>query len=1256
MNKWQFWIDRGGTFTDVVARNPDGALETTKLLSENPERYDDAAVEGIRRLLGLAHGEVISGDAVDVVKMGTTVATNALLERKGEPLVLVVTRGFGDALRIGYQNRPKLFERQIVLPELLYRDVIEIDERVAADGTIITGLDERAMRAALRAAFDAGLRAIAIVLMHGYRYPEHERIVAGAAREIGFAQVSVSHEVSPLIRFVARGDTTVVDAYLSPVLRRYVERVARAMPGVRLQFMQSNGGLADAHAFQGKDSILSGPAGGIVGMARVSSAAGFDRVIGFDMGGTSTDVSHYAGEFERVFDTLVAGVRLRAPMMSIHTVAAGGGSILHFDGARLRVGPDSAGANPGPACYRRGGPLTVTDANVLLGRIQPDWFPHVFGPNANEPLDGAVVRERFASLASEVSRHTGRAMRVEDLAQGFLEIAVANMANAIKKISVQRGYDVTEYTLTTFGGAGGQHACLVADALAMPRVLAHPLAGVLSAYGMGLARQATMRERSVELALDSAGLDAADADLRVLVAQALEDLLRQGERREGIEVRRHAILRYQGTDTGLQVPWDDRDEVVGATASGVRARSRVARLRSAFEQGYRQRFSFLLEGRSLVIESVVVEALGPLDTRALDDTPVGALADAGLPAGETANANAPDAAEAGRHRPGVARAGPSSATVSMWCAGSWQPTPLCRRDAMRAGERIVGPAIVVEANATSVIEPGWFARMTDRGDLVFERATPRARRVAVGTDADPVMLEIFNNLFMSIAEQMGYRLQNTAHSVNIKERLDFSCAVFDREGNLVANAPHMPVHLGSMGASVQAVMRDNAGRLAAGDVYVLNDPYAGGTHLPDITVITPVFSESGDEILFYVGSRGHHADVGGTTPGSMPPDSRVIDDEGVLITNFLLVERGRFRERELRELLAGARHPARNVEQNVADLRAQIAANEKGREELLRMVRHFGLDTVRAYMVHVQDNAEESVRRVIAALSDGSFELRLDNEAVVRVAIAVDRERREAKIDFSGTSAQQPNNFNAPLAVTMAAVLYVFRTLVDDEIPMNAGCMKPIEVIVPHGSMLNPANPAAVVAGNVETSQCITNCLYGALGVMASGPPTMSNFTFGNDRYQYYETISGGSGAGGVFDAEGRLVGGFDGTAVVQTHMTNSRLTDPEVLELRFPVRLESYAIRNGSGGAGRWRGGDGGVRRVRFLEPMTATILSNARVYPAFGAAGGAPGAPGVNSVIRSDGSVERLLHADTTQLAAGEQFVVETPGGGGFGTPQVG
>ncbi|HLS55423.1 MAG TPA: hydantoinase B/oxoprolinase family protein, partial [Zeimonas sp.] len=1054
-------------------------------------------------------------------------------------------------------------------------------------------------------------------LMHGYRNPVHERRVAAIAREIGFAQVSVSHEVSPLVRYVARGDTTVVDAYLSPVLRRYVERVAAAMPGVRLQFMQSNGGLTDAHAFQGKDSILSGPAGGIVGMARVSAAAGFDRVIGFDMGGTSTDVSHYAGEFEREFETLVAGVRMRAPMMSIHTVAAGGGSILHFDGARMRVGPDSAGADPGPACYRRGGPLTVTDANVMLGKLQPAHFPAVFGPDGDQPLDAAVVRERFAALAAQIGAATGSAMTPEEVAQGFIDIAIANMANAIKKISVQRGYDITQYTLTTFGGAGGQHACGVADALAMPRVLAHPLAGVLSAYGMGLAEQVAMRERSIERRLDASGIAEAQRALSALEAAARDELLAQGEPAASLRVRRRLHLRYDGTDTAL--PVDAGDE---------------ASMRAQFEAAYRQRFAFLMPDRPLVIDSAVVEALGKSGSGAT---------------------LAPPGARDGVFDP--------ETRVPVFALGAWHDAPLYRRKRMIAGDMVDGPAVIAESTATTVVEPGWRAVMTARGDLVLERHAPRPRRVAVGTEADPVMLEIFNNLFMSIAEQMGYRLQNTAHSVNIKERLDFSCAVFDQAGNLVANAPHMPVHLGSMGASVRAVIDAHGGPQAAargaaplgpGDVYVLNDPYAGGTHLPDVTVITPVFDAAGREILFYVGSRGHHADIGGSTPGSMPPDSSHVDEEGVLLTDFPLVRGGRMREAELREALASARWPARNPDQNLADLRAQVAANEKGREELLKMVQHFGLDVVRAYMGHVQDNAEASVRRVVGALKDGAYELPLDNGARIRVRIAVDRARRAATVDFGGTSPQQPNNFNAPHAVTMAAVLYVFRTLVDDEIPMNAGCLKPIEVIVPEGSMLNPRYPAAVVAGNVETSQCITNCLYGALGVMASGPPTMSNLTFGNARYQYYETISGGSGAGGAFDDAGRLVGGFDGTAVVQTHMTNSRLTDPEILELRFPVRLDGYEIRAGSGGAGRWRGGDGGVRRIRFLEPMTASILANGRVHPAFGAAGGLAGAPGADYVVRADGRVDRLRHADSAELGAGDVFVVETPGGGGFGAPR--
>ncbi|CDG83034.1 hydantoinase B/oxoprolinase family protein [Janthinobacterium agaricidamnosum] len=1187
---WQFWIDRGGTFTDIVARRPDGRLATHKLLSENPGQYRDAAVAGIRHLMGAAAGE-----AIEAVKMGTTVATNALLERKGEPTVLAITRGFRDALRIAYQNRPRLFERHIVLPELLYRRVIEIDERIGAHGDVVQPLDQDAARSALQAAYDDGLRSLAVVFMHGYRYHGHEALVADIARAIGYTQISVSHQVSPMMKLVARGDTTVVDAYLSPILRRYVDQLAPELPGVRLQFMQSNGGLTDARAFQGKDSILSGPAGGIVGMVRASQLAGFDKVIGFDMGGTSTDVSHFSGEFERVFETQIAGVRMRAPMMSIHTVAAGGGSLLHFDGARYRVGPDSAGANPGPASYRRGGPLAVTDCNLMLGKIQPAHFPKLFGPDASQALDLDTVRAQFTALAARIGGVA--AIAPEQVAEGFIDIAVGNMANAIKQISVQRGHDVTDYTLTSFGGAGGQHACLVADALGMKTVFIHTLAGVMSAYGMGLADQSAMREAAVEEKLG--GAQGLAARLDQLGQLATADLLAQGVPQPRISLIRRVHLRYEGTDSALIVLFDSD-----------------AGMRTQFEAAYKKRFSFLMPARALIVEALSVEALGK------SDAPQETAPD--LPPREG----------------GLA----ALSTVPVYFAGRWRNSGLYQRESLRPGDRINGPAIIAEANATTVIEPGWQAQVTPHHHLVLTRVEALPQRRAIGTDADPVMLEIFNNLFMSIAEQMGLRLQNTAHSVNIKERLDFSCAIFDASGNLIANAPHMPVHLGSMGVSIQTVMTKNAGRMRPGDVYMLNDPYHGGTHLPDVTVISPVFDEAGSTILFYVGSRGHHADIGGTTPGSMPPDSTSIVEEGVLINNFKLVDGaagGHLRDAETRALLAGAAWPARNPDQNMADLRAQVAANQKGADELRKMVAHFGLDVVQAYMGHVQDHAEEAVRRVIGALKDGAYTVLLDNGAQIQVAIRVDTANRSAEIDFTGTSDQLPNNFNAPSAVCMAAVLYVFRTLVDDDIPLNAGCLKPLKVIIPPGSMLNPVYPASVVSGNVETSTCITNALYGALGLMAAGQGTMNNFTFGNERYQYYETISGGSGAGP----------GFDGTDVVQTNMTNSRLTDPEILEFRFPVRLDSYDIRAGSGGAGRWPGGNGGVRKVRFLEAMTAAILSNNRIHAPFGMAGGQPGALGRNSVQRADGGIEQLAHIGKTDMRPGDVFIIETPGGGGYG-----
>ena len=1192
MSGWQFWIDRGGTFTDVVARRPDGSLVTHKLLSENPERYDDAALEGIREILNVPAGSALPASRIEAVKMGTTVATNALLERKGEPTVLFITRGFRDALRIAYQNRPRLFDRHIVLPEMLYSDVFEVNERMGARGEVVLPLDARQAEIDLKKAFDAGYRSIAIVFMHGYRFADHESRVAEMAGRAGFTQISVSHRVSPLMKLVGRGDTTVVDAYLSPILRRYVARVAGELQGVRLLFMQSNGGLTDARRFQGKDAILSGPAGGIVGAVRTSLAAGFERIIGFDMGGTSTDVSHYAGELEREFETRVAGVRMRAPMMSIHTVAAGGGSILHFDGARYRVGPDSAGANPGPACYRRGGPLTVTDANVMLGKIQPRYFPSVFGPQGNAPLDGEVVKEKFEALKNRIA--DGRSP--EQIAEGFVQIAVGNMANAIKHISVQRGHDVTQYTLCCFGGAAGQHACLVADALAMKRVFIHPHAGVLSAYGMGLADQAAMREQAVEARLTD--LHSLEQISEKLAAAAREDLASQGVAPEGIRVLKRVHLKYEGTDTALPVPLGALEEMT-----------------RHFEDAYRKQFSFLMPGKPLVAEAVSVEALA---------------------AGESAEERVQ--AEKAPARP--------AETLRMFSGGRWHDAPLYRRDELGPGQRVDGPAVIAEANATTVVEPEWRATVTPLNHLVMERVLPRKAAVALGTQVDPVMLEIFNNLYMSIAEQMGLRLQNTAYSVNIKERLDFSCALFDARGNLIANAPHMPVHLGSMGESIKTVIRLNAGKMKPGDVYVLNAPYNGGTHLPDVTVITPVWkteekSPDRNEILFYVGARGHHADIGGITPGSMPPGSKVVEEEGVLIDNFLLVEQGRFREQETVALLTSGSYPARNVQQNIADLRAQVAANEKGVQELRRMVAHFGLDVVRAYMGHVQDNAEESVRRVMGVLKGGEFALPMDCGALIKVKVTIGADHRSAKIDFEGTSAQLPSNFNAPAAVCMAAVLYVFRTLVDDDIPLNAGCLKPLEVSIPEGCMLRPRHPAAVVAGNVETSQCITDALYGALGVMAAAQGTMNNFTFGNARYQYYETIAGGSGAGP----------GFDGADVVQTHMTNSRLTDPEVLEWRYPVRLESFEIRRGSGGRGRWRGGDGAVRRVRFLEPMTAAILSGHRLVRPHGMAGGEPGQPGRNYVLRADGRRDELGPFDQTEMALGDVFVCESPGGGGYG-----
>ncbi|MFI1288837.1 hydantoinase B/oxoprolinase family protein [Streptomyces sp. NPDC020792] len=1195
MTGWQFWVDRGGTFTDIVARRPDGRLVTHKLLSDNPARYTDAAVAGIRALLDG------SARSIESVRMGTTVATNALLERTGERTVLVVTRGFRDALRIAYQNRPRIFARRIELPELLYERVVEVDERIAADGTVLRAPDLDALAGPLREAYDDGIRAVAVVCLHSHLHPAHERAVGELAARVGFPQISLSSEVSPLMKLVPRGDTAVVDAYLSPGLRRYVQHVSDELDGVRLMFMQSNGGLAEAGQFRGKDAVLSGPAGGIVGMARMSRLAGFDRVIGFDMGGTSTDVSHYAGAYERVLTTQIAGVRLRAPMLDIHTVAAGGGSVLHFDGSRYRVGPDSAGADPGPACYRGGGPLAVTDANVMLGRIQPAHFPEVFGPGGDQPLDEALVRERFTGLAREIRERTGDDRTPEQVAEGYLQIAVANIANAVKRISVQKGHDVTRYALTTFGGAGGQHACMVADSLGIRTVLVPPMAGVLSALGIGLADTTAMREQSVEAPLEPAAMPGVLRTADDLEGAARAELRAEDVPEERVRVTRRAQLRYDGTDTTVTVELTE-----------------PAAMRRAFEARHRATYSFTLD-RPIVVEALSVEATGitePPDLSALSSY---------------------DHARAGRSS--------DPETVRLHTGGAWRDVPLHRREDLPPGEAVTGPAIVTEASATTVVDDGWRAVARDDGHLLLERVAV-TQSSDLGTEADPVLLEVFNNLFMSIAEQMGARLESTAQSVNIKERLDFSCALFDPDGNLVANAPHIPVHLGSMGTSVKEVIRRRGPRMRPGDTYAVNDPYHGGTHLPDVTVITPVFDTAGtqgDRILFYVASRGHHAEIGGIAPGSMPAGSRTIEEEGVLFDNWLLAENGRLREEETRRLLTGAPYPSRNPETNLADLRAQIAANQKGVDEVARMIEDFGLDVVQAYMRHVQDNAEEAVRRVVDALDDGEYAYETDSGAVIRVRVRVDRERRSATIDFTGTSAQLATNFNAPFSVVNAVVLYVFRTLVADEIPLNDGCLRPLEIIVPPGSMLSPRPPAAVVAGNVETSQAITGALYAALGVQAEGSGTMNNITFGNERHQYYETVASGSGAGD----------GFPGACVVQTHMTNSRLTDPEVLEWRLPVRLEEFTVRHGSGGAGRWPGGDGAVRRIRFLEAMTVSTLCQHRRVRPYGMAGGEPGALGANRVEHADGTVTELGGSDSADVAPGDVLVVETPGGGGYGPP---
>ena len=1196
---WNFWIDRGGTFTDIVGRAPNGYLTTHKLLSDNPRRYSDAAVQGIRDLLELGADEAIPLDKIETVKMGTTVATNALLERQGEPTLLVTTEGFADILRIGYQTRPDLFALDIKLPEMLYTEVLEVEERMSADGETLIQLDEKAARAGLQQARSQGLNSVAIVLLHGYRYTTHEARLAAIARELGFEQVSVSHEVSALMKLVPRGDTTVVDAYLSPVLRQYVAQVDEQLRhnqlSPRLMFMQSNGGLTDAYAFQGKDALLSGPAGGVVGMARTAENANLHKLIGFDMGGTSTDVSHYAGEFERAYETEVAGIRVRSPMMDINTVAAGGGSILHFDGSRLRVGPDSAGADPGPTCYGNNGPLAITDCNVVLGKLRPEFFPAVFGADGNQALDIAATTKAFSVLAEQITEATGIQQTETSIAQGYLDIAADNMANAIKKISIERGHDVTDYALVCFGGAGGQHACMVADRLGIENIYVHPHAGVLSAVGIGLADVRQIRDETVEQTLDHDNLQQLDPRWRELELKGTEYLQNQGIEGTAQELRRRLSLRYQGSDTALLVPASTIDEV-----------------RTAFETHHTARFGFISPQTPIIIESLQLEAVGLAEPLSVNETN----------------------SQHGDPLLGIFPTTMGDKTID---------TPFLDRQNMSPDTPITGPAVLVEPNATTVIEPNWQGHVNADGDLFIERIAPQNQRPAVGTNVNPVQLEIFNNLFMNIAEQMGVVLENTAVSVNIKERLDFSCAIFDPDGELIANAPHLPIHLGSMSEAIKSVIANNP-QMEPGDVYVLNAPYNGGTHLPDITVVKPIFDETTGERIFYVASRGHHSDIGGIVPGSAPADSTTIDEEGLVLDNVLLVQGGRFLEQEIRNLLTAGPWPARNPDQNVADLKAQVAACERGATELHNVIDHYGLDVVHAYMGHVMENAEESVRRVIAALNDCEFVGEMDDGNQIAVSIKVDLAERSAVIDFAGTSDQHPGNFNAPKAVCRSAVLYVFRCMVNDAIPLNAGCLVPLDIRIPDPSMISPHSPAAVIAGNVETSQLLVDTLFGALGVIAGSQGTMNNFIWGNDEHQYYETICGGAGA----------TPSADGASAVHTHMTNTRLTDPEILEWRHPVRVQHFKVRRNSGGLGAQLGGDGVVRRLQFLEPMTVNVLSSRRKVAPYGVDGGQSGLVGVNRLLRADGTTKELPGSTRVEVQPADCFEIETPGGGGFGVPE--
>ena len=1197
---WRFWIDRGGTFTDVIAISPQGEVKRKKLLSEHPERYRDAAVQGIAEFMEVSGNASPAASKIASIRMGTTVATNALLERQGAAVLFVTTEGFGDGLAIGHQTRNDLFDLNIKKSQLLYSEVIEVQERIGAHGEIIYPLNCDVARQQLQNAFEKGYRSCAIALMHAYRYPIHEKQLKNIARDIGFSHISTSHEVSPLIKWLERAGTATVDSSLSPVLHHYVKQFCDSFDDTeqvkeKLFFMQSNGGLCYTSKFHGHNAILSGPAGGVVGMIRTAQYAGFDRLVGFDMGGTSTDVSHFSGEYERNNHTEVDGIAFYAPTLKIRTIAAGGGSILRFADGRYQVGPRSAGALPGPACYGRGGPATLTDCHLVLGRLVPTYFPQVFGQHGNAPIDVQSATKALQKLCDEQETITGNRETPFSMAQGFLQVATANMAEAIKHISVEQGFDPREHVLCCFGGAGGLHACGIAESLDMAKVLIHEDAGVLSALGIGMADFRVVKQHSIENLLDEKLIPELSVYIKQLEKSALEELQESTDSVGEITINVKVSLRYQGSQSSILLPFTSYEE-----------------LHKHFIDSHRQRFGFVFPERPLVMENVQVEAVIFNESNYYD--------------------NHHFSSEASPH--------PVGETLMM-VEQQQQSVPIYHHTQLAVKSIIKGAAIITQPTATIVIEPGWQGEILSQGELLLSKLAVSPSKHRATVVADPVQLEIFHGLFMSVAKQMGYVLQNTAASINIKERQDYSCALFDKEGQLVANAPHIPVHLGSMGEAVRSVIKQQAGRMQPGDIFLHNTPWNGGTHLPDITAVRPLHSKDGKHIHFYTAARGHHADIGGTSPGSMPATSQHIDEEGILFDCFPVVSDGVLNEKALHDRLCNAPWPARNPEQNLADLRAQVASCLKGAQEILNMQDKYGIEVVEAYTRHVQDNAELAVRRALEQVVDGSFTYVDDGGRKLCVKVTVDSKTSSVEFDFSGTSKIDPGNFNAPEAVCRAAVLYVLRTLVDDPIPLNEGCLKPVSIHIPQDCLLSPRYPAAVAAGNVETSQMVVNTLLAALGKSGWSQGTMNNFSWGNDDYQYYETICGGAGA----------TSSADGASAVQTHMTNSRLTDPEILEWHYPVRIEAFYIRKGSGGSGKYRGGDGVCKRIRFLVPMKTNMLSGNRVVAPVGLKGGGPGQVGKNYVEKAKGERVHLAGIAQYNVAKDDVYVIETPGGGGFG-----